>query len=124
MGVTYRSFATALCLFGTALLAASCNSRSDVWEGDNDPDAFCGVDPTRCEGLIGARCGVGDDCDDGVCCLNNDCGGGMCTYLCGQDPDCPPSMACHDGFCFYRCNADVDCGPGQTCEHDTTVCQY
>jgi hypothetical protein len=125
MGNTWkRGLSMAVCALGCAFVAATCGGREDTW--DRDPEVeLCGPDPRGCEdALVGSRCGVSDDCEDGVCCLSDNCGGGMCTYLCGGDGDCPPSMLCHEGFCFFDCNTDGDCGPGQSCEHGETVCQY
>ncbi|MBW2528123.1 MAG: hypothetical protein JRI23_28345 [Deltaproteobacteria bacterium] len=113
--------------FGLATLglgASGCNSRSDYWEGD-DPDPYCREHPAECDGDIGGRCVVTDDCSEGVCCRDADnCGGGMCLYLCGSTADCPPLQACEHGYCFFTCSSDADCGPGQSCEHHNTVCEY
>jgi hypothetical protein len=111
------------------LLAVACNSRSDFYEGD-DPDLLCRSNPIECDGEIGGDCVVTDDCSDGVCCRDGNCGGkrasglGMCTYVCAADFDCPPSMACEHGHCFFRCSGDAECGPGQSCEHGNTICEY
>jgi len=115
---------TLLVLLAGLFAVTTCGGREETWNGDRDI-ALCGPDPRKCDdGLIGARCGVGDDCADGVCCLSDHCGGGMCTFLCGSQGDCPSGMACEGGFCFYSCTTDTNCGPGQKCEHDHTVCQY
>jgi hypothetical protein len=105
------------------LLASACNSRSDFYEGD-DPDILCRSSPQECDGDIGGACVVTDDCDDGVCCRDKNCGLGMCTYVCANVIDCPPSMDCEHGFCFFRCSSNGECGPGQSCEHGDTICEY
>lgn len=105
------------------LVAVACDGRSDWWEGD-EVDTYCRERPAECDFEIGGFCVVTDDCNDGVCCRDPDCGGGMCLYMCRIDADCPPSQACEDGYCFFRCTADAQCGPGQKCEHGHTVCQY
>jgi hypothetical protein len=118
-------FAAALTAALALLLLATCGGREEQWDGDPDPELLCGPDPRNCpEGGIGARCSVSDECADGICCLSGNCGGGMCTYLCGGNGDCPPSMLCDGGFCFYTCRADAECAPGQECERDDTICQY
>jgi hypothetical protein len=94
-----------------------------MWDGETERE-LCGPDPRGCEGQIGSSCGVSDDCEDGVCCLSGECGGGTCTYLCANDADCPPRTLCDGGFCFFACNANTDCGPGQECREDQTICQY
>lgn len=105
------------------LAGVTCSARSDVWEG-GDVDIACRATPAECEGDIGGACAVTDDCSDGVCCQDKNCGAGTCSYVCKEDLDCPVSMLCEHGFCFFRCQADGDCGPGQKCEHGGTICEY
>jgi hypothetical protein len=75
------------------------------------------------DGDPGAPCEVHDDCESGFCCGSDHCGGGMCTYPCHDDRDCPPDMGCEHETCFFRCDGDRDCAPGETCEHGDTVCE-
>lgn len=113
-----------LCLAWCALVSiAACDSRSDFFDGD-EVDTFCREHPGDCEGEIGGDCDVTDDCFDGFCCRDKNCGGGMCTYRCSDDRDCPDSMLCEHDACFFRCDDDRDCGPGQECEHGKTICEY
>ena len=109
--------------FAGLLTIAACHTRSDVYEG-GDVDIACREDPASCEGDIGGDCVVTDDCYDGVCCHDKNCGSGMCAYLCNDNADCPANQACEHGFCFFRCTEDDDCGPGQKCEHGDTICEY
>ena len=106
-----------------ALVGVTCSARSDRWEGD-DIDVACRSAPADCEGDIGGSCAVTDDCSDGVCCNDKNCGGGTCAYVCAGNTDCPTSMLCEHGYYFFRCQADSDCGPGQKCEHGSTICEY
>lgn len=64
------------------------------------------------------------DCAEGICCDSDNCGGGMCTYSCDHDEDCPPTMACEHHVCVYMCDSDADCASGWECEHDNTVCEW
>ena len=72
----------------------------------------------------GAPSDEDDDCESEYCCGSGNCGGGMCTYPCRDDLDCPDSMACEHDTCFFRCDRDVDCAPGESCEHGDTVCEW
>jgi hypothetical protein len=96
---------------------------SAVYEG-GDIDMLCRGEPAECEGDIGGACDVTDDCSDGVCCHDKNCGSGMCLYRCDGDADCPDEMKCEHDQCFFRCQDDSDCGPGQKCEHGGTICEY
>lgn len=115
--------ASVLTLF---LATASCgNAPGPYYQGGSgyvDPE--CTFDPIGCAGLIGGRCDVSQDCDDGTCCHDKNCGPGTCTFLCKSNADCPVEMLCEHGYCFLRCNDDKDCGPGQGCEHGHTICEY
>ncbi len=104
---------TLCALLGAASLLASCTG---------DPE-FCRYDP-ECGGGIGSNCRTSDDCSDGFCCDSGNCGGGMCTYRCDADRDCPVEMACEHGTCFFTCSSDDDCAPGMSCEHGDTVCEW
>lgn len=110
-------------LFPLLLGVATCDTREDHWDG-GEVDTYCQLHPGDCFGEIGGDCSVTDDCDDGVCCHDKNCGSGMCTYLCDADGDCPSEMLCEHGYCFFRCDEDSDCGPGQKCEHNHTICEY
>ncbi|MBW2524259.1 MAG: hypothetical protein JRI23_08800 [Deltaproteobacteria bacterium] len=119
-----RPTTLAIGIVALSLWGLGCNSRSDFYEGD-DPDPHCRAHPYDCDGEIGGWCAVTDDCSEGVCCRDNDnCGGGMCLYLCHSTADCPPSQACEHGYCFFTCSRDSDCGPDQSCEHGNTICEY
>lgn len=118
-----RGVAALAVVAGLSALAAACGSRSDYYEGGSI-DVDCRENPGDCEGDIGGACEVSDDCSDGVCCQDGNCGRGMCTYLCDRNSDCPEEMACEHGYCFFRCSADAQCGPGQSCEHGETICEY
>jgi len=85
----------------------------------------CRFEPERCRrGRPGAFCDRDSDCQ-GFCCKDDDnCDGGMCTFSCDRDDDCPPDMRCEHDMCFYACNSDDDCAPGQRCEHGNTVCEW
>ncbi len=88
----------------------------------SDPP-HCRYNP-ECNGGIGAFCDFDNDCIEGFCCDSANCGGGMCTYSCGDDLDCPSDMLCEHGNCFFACDFDADCADGQTCEHASTVCEW
>jgi len=111
-------------LFLALLMAAACGGRDDFWDGSEPVDTSCRPNPRACFGEVGGDCVYTEDCSDGVCCREKECGGGQCAYLCRGDLDCPPAMACQHGFCFFSCTHDSDCGPGQKCKHDHTVCEY
>jgi len=117
------SIRTLPAVFLLLFAAATCDDRSDTYEG-GDVDTHCRENPGDCEGDVGGDCASTDDCSDGLCCRDKNCGGGMCTYSCGNNGDCPSSMLCEHGYCFFTCGADRNCGPGQSCEHGETVCEY
>lgn len=71
---------------------------------------------------VGAPCSVHADCPTGTCCTSPPCGG-MCTYECRDDRDCPYGTLCEGGKCFWSCRSSYDCAPGYSCKHDHTVCQ-
>lgn len=100
-----------------AVLAASCDDDGAV-------DLGCRESPADCEGQIGGDCEDGGECFEGECCRDKNCGGGMCTFACKDDVDCPEGMACEHSYCFFTCSRDEDCGPGQSCEHKNTICEY
>jgi hypothetical protein len=113
-----------LALFLTVFAVATCGGPSHSWDGDYQVNPACRANPLGCEGDIGGLCGHQDDCDEGVCCLSRDCGGGMCTYLCGGAVGCPFGMRCDDGFCFFTCSNDNECAPNQRCRENNTICRY
>jgi hypothetical protein len=88
----------------------------------------CGDDhgpPTGNAALsIGAACYAPYNCATNYCCASPPCGGGMCTYPCRRDPECPYGTRCADGACFWACVTDRDCPLGESCKHAHTVCQY
>jgi hypothetical protein len=110
-------FGWALC---AATLIAGCGD-------DDDPGPYdaCRFEPEVCHGETGSFCDTDRDCYSGVCCTSeSNCRGGMCTYSCRDDRDCPPDMACEHDVCFFRCSSDRDCAVGQSCEHGKTVCEW
>lgn len=86
----------------------------------------CRLYPEDCRGAAGTLCNDDRDCNGGLeCCTdNNNCGGGMCTFECQDDRDCPIDMLCQHDLCFYACNSDDDCADSMSCEHGNTVCEY
>ena len=72
---------------------------------------------------VGAVCYAAYDCATSYCCVSPPCGGGMCTYPCQRDADCPYGLRCADNACFWACATDAQCAPGWTCKHAHTVCQ-
>lgn len=86
---------------------------------------LCRLSPDDCEdGQAGASCSSNFDCQESCCQDSNNCAGGMCSFSCEDDTQCPADMACEHNICFYRCTQDVDCAPGQSCEHDNTLCEW
>jgi hypothetical protein len=111
-------------IFVLLVMHAACDDR-DEYFGGGGVDLSCRGTPQDCPGEIGGDCRVDEDCSEGACCHEgNNCGGGMCLYLCGHDADCPAEMLCQHGYCFFRCSSTADCGPGQSCEHGNTICEY
>jgi len=115
--VALTSLAFACFALASVLSTQACGS-------DGGADIFCREQPGECAGEIGGECQSTDDCFDGTCCPDKNCGDGMCTYFCDDDFDCPETMGCEHGFCFFLCERDEDCGPGQSCEHGKTICEY
>jgi hypothetical protein len=72
---------------------------------------------------MGAVCYGPYQCATNYCCVSPPCGGGMCTYPCQRDADCPYGARCADNACFWACSTDAQCAPGWTCKHGHTVCQ-
>lgn len=94
-------------------------------DDDDQPYDACRYEPQYCTGEPGSFCDTDRDCYAGICCTERaNCGGGMCTYSCRDDRDCPPDMACEHDVCFFRCSSDRDCAVGQSCEHGNTVCEW
>ena len=73
---------------------------------------------------LGGACYTSYDCGTGFCCTSPPCRGGMCTYACRSDIDCPYGTRCDGGACFVMCYYDTDCAWGQTCKKGRTLCQY
>lgn len=118
---TLSAFAWGPIAFATL---ATCHSRSPIYDGYYEVDPYCRENPDDCYGDIGGDCELEEDCFDGVCCRDKNCGGGMCTYECNAHGDCPSGMRCEHGVCFFQCDDDDDCGPGQECEHGDSICEY
>lgn len=119
-----KLIATAALTVGSVFGAATCYEPSPYWDGGYDVSGFCRENPEECYGDIGGDCVDDFDCIDGFCCQSKNCGGGMCTYRCDTNADCPNAMSCEHGNCFFACNEDRDCGTGQKCEHGHTICEY
>ena len=98
-----------------SLSVQGCRTVADV----------CRFEPDRCpSGEPGAECIDDRDCF-GFCCTDgSNCRGGMCTYACQNNEDCPRDMACEHDMCFFACEFDEDCAVGQSCEHGNTVCEW
>ena len=101
----------AFALVGGAALGVACGP----------PD--CRYDPNCGGGSIGAFCSNNAQCFDGYCCGKNECNGGMCTFQCDGDVECPAGMLCQHGACFFACANNADCLPDQKCKHDR-VCEW
>jgi hypothetical protein len=72
--------------------------------------AACGDDDDR-RGNLGAACIDHRDCDE-RCVRGGDWPGGMCTYSCSDDRDCPSGTACVNkdgGICAVTCRSHSDC---------------
>jgi hypothetical protein len=72
--------------------------------------AACGDDDDR-RGDLGAACADHRDCAD-RCVRGGDWPGGMCTYSCSDDRDCPGGTACiskEGGMCAVTCQVNADC---------------
>jgi hypothetical protein len=83
----------AMLLFAAALAASGC---------DDDDDHY---------GDTGAPCDDDEQCMD-RCARGPDWPGGMCTYECNTDEDCPGGTACVDrsgGVCAVLCEVNDDC---------------
>jgi len=114
--VTLGSVAISIA-FVCGLVAGGCHD-------DDDWVDLCREHPEDCpDGAPGSFCDHNSDCD-GICCDDNNCGGGMCTYRCDNDHDCPEYMLCQHGVCFFGCDDDSDCAHGQSCEHHGTICEW
>jgi hypothetical protein len=112
---------TCLKLITTATLALGLAVAGGCTPASSDQ---CRLYPEVCHGEAGSFCDSDYDCI-GICCKQaSNCGGGMCTFSCQNDLDCPMDMACEHRVCFYRCRMDSDCAVGQQCEHDNTICEW
>lgn len=79
-----------LMMFASALIALAC---------DDDPH-------------IGAACEHDRHCEDGRCARGPDFPGGMCTYSCRDDRDCPSDWFCIEkagGVCAHGCDRSHQC---------------
>jgi len=115
MRVTTVFFAILGLVGGLALGAASCGPP---------PIGDCRFDPNCGSGGIGAYCGRDSDCFDNHCCKKDECDGGMCSFECDNDGQCPRGMLCEHKTCFFVCGANGECGPGQECKHGGRVCEW
>lgn len=95
---------------------------------DDDENPYwnneCRFDPSYCRGGLGGSCRGNVDCFEGSCCTAKHCGGGMCTFSCNTDNQCPIDMACEHNVCLFMCRDDFDCAVGQRCEHAHSVCEW
>jgi hypothetical protein len=77
----------------------------------------CGDDDGDHRGSFGDGCADDRDCAE-RCVKGGDWPGGMCTYRCNEDRDCPPGTACVDkegGVCAFTCSRSGDCPAGYGC---------
>jgi hypothetical protein len=81
-----------------------------------EPNERCRLTPERCQGGPGGLCSDAWDCATELCCDLAECGGGMCTFACGGDTDCPSPMRCQLGYCFYDCTSAEDCADDMLCQ--------
>jgi hypothetical protein len=83
--------------------------------------ASCGGSDAPYGPPVGAPCSTNAQCPTGHCCKEKYCGG-VCTYRCGKDIDCPAGMGCEHGVCLFACRGDLDCAPGEKCK-GSGVCE-
>jgi len=86
------------------------------------PGGDCRFNP-NCPGGVGGFCDRDNECASGHCCDKKACDGGMCTYPCDSDPECPVGMLCDGGTCYFACDNVADCASGQHCKGDG-VCRW
>lgn len=86
------------------------------------PGGDCRFNP-HCAGGVGGFCDKDVECASGHCCTNKACDGGMCTFECDADSECPVGMLCDGGNCFYACDTAAECAAGQKCKGDG-VCRW
>lgn len=98
-----------------ALLSVTCGPPGP-------PTGDCRYDP-NCAGGLGGFCDKDKDCFSGHCCGKDSCAGGMCTYQCKVDANCPQGMLCDGGVCYFACSNPGDCSPGQDCTKEG-VCHW
>ena len=109
--------------FGTLRTLAALTSLFALLAVAGCAPAHCRYDP-GCGGGVGATCDNDSQCATGWCCDSGNCGGGMCTYSCRDDLDCPSDMLCEHDTCFFNCASDEDCAVGMSCEHGQTICEW
>ena len=84
--------------------------------------AACGDDDDEGPGDLGLACDNDAQCQ-GRCVEGGDFPGGMCTFACGDDADCPAGSACvnrEGGICGVTCEVHSNCesfgfGPDYGC---------
>jgi hypothetical protein len=104
------------------LLIGALAATAGITVGCNSNDGPTNVAPGMQQ--LGGACYSAYDCATGYCCVSPPCHGGMCTYACRGDADCPYGTRCDGGACFVVCYYDTDCAWGQTCKKGHTLCQY
>jgi len=76
--------------------------------------AACGGPSVGASGEdVGAPCAADNQCAQRCLQDNDHYPGGMCTYYCVTDQDCPEASACvggDSGFCAVTCLSNEDCG--------------
>lgn len=113
--MSYRWLGSLLGLSLGALLSVTCGPPAPV-------TGNCRYDP-HCAGGLGAFCDKNADCFSGHCCGKDSCGGGMCTYKCDNDAQCPAGMLCDGGTCYFSCAGPTECANGQDCTKQD-VCHW
>lgn len=103
----------------TRTLMAACCCLAACGDDDDGPYGFAE------NGEIGAYCTQDAECNQGICCVEDDCAFGMCTFPCDDDDQCPPEMACDhsgDGQCLFICGGGGACPIDFECNEDF-VCE-
>ena len=85
--------------------------------------AGCGGSGVGADGVaVGAACSGDGDCERRCVLGDSHYPGGMCTFACSTDADCPIGTSCIDdegGICAVNCVQPADCsgfGRGFTCD--------